>query len=45
MKVKICANKSVEEAQMCLYAQADIVGVLVGQEHSSSDFIDMNSEV
>ena len=40
MVVKICANKSIEEAQMCLDAKADIVGVLVGQEQSSTDFID-----
>lgn len=40
MIVKICANKSIEEAQMCLAAKADIIGVLVGQEHSSTDFID-----
>ncbi len=42
MKVKICANISVEEAQMCLDAGADIIGILVGQQHASSDFVDMN---
>ena len=31
MIVKICANKTIEEAQMCLNAGADIVGILVGQ--------------
>ena len=40
VKVKICANKSVDEAKMCLDAGADIIGILVGQEHNSSDFID-----
>lgn len=38
--VKICANKSVEEAKMCLDAGADIIGILVGQEHTSNDFVD-----
>ena len=40
MKVKICANTSIEEAQMCLDAGADIIGILVGQKHTSSDFVD-----
>lgn len=40
VKVKICANKSVEEAKMCLDAGADIIGILVGQEHTSNDFVD-----
>ena len=40
MKVKICANTSIEEAQMCIDAGADIIGILVGQEHSSNDFVD-----
>ena len=40
MKVKICANTSVEEAQMCLDAKADVIGILVGQEHASNDFVD-----
>ncbi len=39
MIVKICANKTIEEAQMCLNAGADVVGILVGQEHSSTDFV------
>lgn len=39
VKVKICANKSIEEAQMCLNAGADIIGILVGQEHTSNDFV------
>ncbi len=40
VKVKICANKSVDDAQMCLDAGADIIGILVGQEHNSNDFVD-----
>lgn len=40
MIVKICANKSIEDAQMCLDAGADIIGILVGQEHASPDFVD-----
>lgn len=40
MKVKICANKSVEDAKICLDAKVDIIGVLVGQKHVSDDFID-----
>ena len=31
MKVKICANTSIEEAQMCIDAGADIIGILVGK--------------
>ncbi len=40
VKVKICGNRSVEDARMCLNAGADIIGILVGQEHASNDFID-----
>lgn len=40
VKVKICANKNITEAKMCLEAGADIIGILVGQEHSSNDFVD-----
>ena len=40
MKVKICANKSVYDAQSCIEAKADIIGILVGQEYNSDDFID-----
>ena len=40
MKVKICANKTIYDAESCLIARADIIGVLVGQKHASSDFID-----
>ena len=43
MKVKICANKSIEDAKMCMDAGADIIGILVGQKHSSSDFVDENT--
>lgn len=39
VKVKICANKSIEEAQMCLNAGADMIGILVGQKHVSNDFV------
>lgn len=39
VKVKICANKSIEDAQMCIKAGADIIGILVGQEHTSNDFV------
>lgn len=42
VKVKICANKSIEDAKMCLDAGADIIGILVGQEHTSNDFVDKN---
>lgn len=38
--VKICANKSIEDAKMCLDAHADVIGILVGQEHTSNDFVD-----
>ena len=40
MKVKICANKNIYDAESCLLAGADIVGLLVGQKHTSNDFID-----
>lgn len=40
VKVKICANKSIDDAKMCLDAEADIIGILVGQEHNSDDFVD-----
>lgn len=40
MVVKICANKSIDDAKMSLAAGADIIGLLVGQEHTSTDFID-----
>lgn len=39
IKVKICANKNIYDAESCLIANADIIGILVGQEHSSNDFI------
>lgn len=37
--VKICANRSVEEACFSVEAGADIIGVLVGKKHNSPDFI------
>ena len=39
MIVKICANIDIIDANMTLNAGADLLGVLVGQEHSSVDFI------
>ncbi len=41
MIVKICANKSLSDAKICIEAGADIVGILVGQEHNSQDFVDV----
>ena len=38
--VKICANKTIEDAKMCLDANADLLGILVGQNHNSTDFVD-----
>lgn len=43
VKVKICANKSIEHARMSLEAGADIIGILVGQSHSSNDFVDKDT--
>ncbi len=43
MEVKICANKSIEDAKMCLEAGADIIGILVGQEHTSNDFVNKDT--
>ena len=40
VKVKICANRNIEDAKMSLDAMADIIGILVGQEHNSVDFVD-----
>ena len=40
INVKICANKSIDDAKMSIGAGADIIGVLVGQEHNSNDFVD-----
>ena len=40
MKVKICANKGIEDAKMSWEAGADIIGILVGKEHESNDFVD-----
>ena len=38
VKVKICANKSIEDTKISLDAKADIIGILVGKVHNSSDF-------
>ena len=40
IKVKICANRSIDDAKMCIYAGCDIIGILVGQRHFSTDFVD-----
>ena len=40
VKVKICANRNIEDAKMSLDANADVIGILVGQEHNSVDFVD-----
>ena len=40
MKVKICANKNIYDAESSIIAGADVIGLLVGQEHTSNDFID-----
>lgn len=39
VKVKICANRNIDDAKMCIDANADIIGILVGQEHASTDFV------
>lgn len=40
VKVKICANRNINDAKMSIDAGADIIGILVGQEHTSADFVD-----
>ena len=40
MLVKICANKNINDAKICIDAGADFLGILVGQKHGSTDFID-----
>lgn len=37
--VKICGNKSIYDVQSCVKVNANIIGVLVEEEHSSNDFI------
>lgn len=39
VKVKICANRNIYDAESCIIAGVDVIGVLVGQEHTSDDFI------
>ena len=39
IKVKICANKNIYNAESSIIAGADIIGLLVGQNHTSNDFI------
>ena len=39
VKVKICANRNINDAQNSIDAGADVIGILVGQEHTSDDFV------
>ncbi len=43
VKVKVCANKSVNDARICLDSGVDIIGILVGQTHYSNDFINQET--
>jgi len=40
MKVKICGIKRIEDAKLAIDLGADAIGLLVGQQHASNDFID-----
>ncbi len=40
MRVKICGIKKIKEAKTAINLGADAVGLLVGQQHASNDFID-----
>ena len=42
MRVKICGIKSVEDGLKAVEFGADAIGLLVGQEHSSKDFISIS---
>jgi phosphoribosylanthranilate isomerase len=42
VKVKVCGVKRLEDALMAVHYGADAVGLLVGQTHASSDFIDVS---
>lgn len=39
MRVKVCGIKSVEDAKLAASSGADAIGLLVGQMHSSNDFV------
>jgi phosphoribosylanthranilate isomerase len=41
-RVKICGIRSLEDMQIAVQQGADAIGVLVGQLHSSSDFVPAN---
>lgn len=40
VKVKICANRNIADARMSLESKADVIGILVGKQHNSVDFVD-----
>lgn len=43
MELKICGIKNFKDAKMCLDAGANTLGFLVGQTHSSNDFISVET--
>lgn len=43
MRVKICGIKSKDDALMAINYGADAIGLLVGQKHTSTDFIDIDT--
>lgn len=40
MRVKICGIKNIKEAKLAISLGSDAIGLLVGQQHASNDFID-----